>query len=151
MNTGDRLTISGVFHSFTDGHLLIVPTNEMPFTKTPKKILDRESGEAGIYSEGPLYHTTTEVRLELGDKVVGSTSASFSNAPLVTIVGRLADIVSRGIPQLGIIVEVIATHSEISDEAFFKYIIGQPGTAEDHWRAAEKELLSRRLAVTSDA
>ena len=41
MNTGDKVTISGVFTAFSDGHLLIVPTNEMPFTKTPKKILYR--------------------------------------------------------------------------------------------------------------
>ena len=146
MNTGDKVTISGVFKTFSDGHLLIVPTNQMPFTKTPKKILDAEGGEAAFYSDGPLYAATTEVRLELGDEVVGSASSH----SLVTIVGRLAEIVSRGISQLGIIVEVIATHSEISDEAFFKYLIGQPGTAEDHWRAAEQEMLSRRQALLTE-
>jgi hypothetical protein len=38
---------------------------------------------------------------------------------LVTIVGRLADMESRGIAQLGIVAEKIVTHGEISDEAFF--------------------------------
>ena len=144
MKAGDKITISGVFTTFSDGHLLIVPTNELPFSKTPKKILNAESGEAGFYSDAPLYHETTEVRIELGDEVVGSASNSFSSHPRLTIVGHLAEMVSRGIPQLGIVVEVIATHSEISDEAFFKYLIGQPGTAEDHWRAAEQEILLRR-------
>jgi hypothetical protein len=55
MNTGDRLTISEVFTTFSDGHLLIVSTDQLPFLKTPKMILDAESGKTGFYSDGPLH------------------------------------------------------------------------------------------------
>ena len=144
MNTGDKVTISGVFTAFTDGHVLIVPTNKMPFTKIPNKFLSVE--EAGFYIDGPLYHRTTEVKIEVNDEVFFAfvePKKLDTSHKMVTIVGRLADMESRGIAQLGIVAEKIVTHGEISDEAFFKYLIGQPGTAEDHWRAAEKEILSK--------
>ena len=144
MNTGDRITISGVFTAFTDGHMLIVRTNELPFAKKPQKFLSVE--EAGFYSNGPLYESTTEIKVDMSDEVffafVEPKKLSTSKK-IVTIVGALADMQSRGIAQLGIVAEKIITRGEISDEAFFKYLIGQPGTAEDHWISAEKELLSK--------
>jgi hypothetical protein len=108
----------------------------MPFAKTPKKILHND-GEAGFYSDGPLDHGTTEIKLEVNDDVFGNERIRF----FVTVAGRLIDFQSRGVDQPGIEVQTIVSHESIAAEAFFKYFIGLSGTAEDHWRAAEAEIL----------
>ncbi len=54
--------LTGLFHAFADGYLLFVLEKDMPFTKTPKKILHDYERD---FSNPPPYDKAVEVRIML--------------------------------------------------------------------------------------
>jgi hypothetical protein len=139
-----RTRIAGFLYTFTDGRLLIVPEERMPFAKEPKKVL--ADFEAEFYLDSPLYDSMVEIRIDDTE----STGPSVDRR-LVTIVGRVESRLSRGIEQPWVIAEQIVTHGDVADEAYQIYLRGQGGSPADNWLSAEDALLGEGTLVPDAA
>ena len=135
-----QIRIAGLFSTFTDGFVLLVPDSRMPFQKSPRKVL--HEFEADFYRDSPLYATTVEIRVDADFGLIEALGLS-TRQRLVTVSGSVESRPSRGVEQPWVVAEKIVAHGDISDEAYKLYLRGSPGSAEDHWIRAENELLSR--------
>jgi hypothetical protein len=135
-----QIKIAGFFHTFTDGHVLLVPEHRMPFPKSPKKVL--HEFEAEFYRASPLFYpTTVEVRVDADFDIVEALHLN-TRLRLVTVLGRVESRPSRGIEQPWVIAQKIVTHGDISDRAYEIHLSARGGSPEDDWLRAEDELLS---------
>jgi len=81
-----QIKIAGLFCSFTDGHLLLVPAAQMPFPKSPEKVL--HEFEADFYRASPHYARTVEVRVDADPGVLQALELNGRHR-LVTILGSV--------------------------------------------------------------
>lgn len=139
--------IAGFLHTFTDGHLLLVPEHRMPFLKEPKKVL--HDFEAEFYRGSPLYGTMVEVRID----TIPLDFASFEGLDhrLVTIVGQVESRPSRGVEQPWVVAEKIVAHGNIADRAYNIHLSGQGGSAQQDWLRAEEELFAETASPSQAA
>jgi hypothetical protein len=132
--------IAGFLHTFTDGLLLLVPEQSMPFVKEPKKVL--QDFEAEFYLSSPVYDSIVEVRVDVAPSRTDDLFQGLDHR-LVTLLGEVESRPSRGIEQRWIIAEQLVTHAAIAVRAYETYLRAG-GSAEQNWLRAEETLLAEQ-------